>query len=260
MIDVARRTHVNRIARIAAVLVVSLGGIAACHYEKPLTDAQLTRLLRSERAAPADAEAPLDFAAVDCLRAWSGDGELARTPAPIATSEAAKASCKQRIDGWIQDAVRNPDHLVFDDISTPAVVKRVVALQSQHRPSAAAPMAGDRPPAAMMQHAAPTPPPSPAAMAALNHPVDLDTATSGIDELAGLCQQAKDAKASKTASPLANYATTCDDRIQRLRDRAAELASNGGNSREVEMLNDNIRRLLVAGRRLAAANKADAAH
>jgi hypothetical protein len=244
---------VNRITRIAAAAAVALGGLAACHHEKPLTDAQLTRLLHSEHAAAADANAPLDFAAVNCLRAWSGDAELAKTLAPISTSEAAKSSCKVRIEGWIQDALRNPDHIAFADVSAPDVVRRVVALQEQHRPTAMAPMAGDLPPAAMTKRAAPPSTLSPAAMSALNHPVNLDTANAGIKELDGLCQQAKDAKAGNTGSPLANYASMCGDRIQRLRDRATELAAGGGNSREVEMLNDNIRRMLVAGRRLAAA-------
>jgi len=65
------------LSRIAVVALGAAGlGLAACHGSGVPSDAQLTQLLHSERATPNDPKAPLDAAAVNCLRAWSGDVEL----------------------------------------------------------------------------------------------------------------------------------------------------------------------------------------
>ncbi|HET7923523.1 MAG TPA: hypothetical protein VFL30_01430, partial [Rhodanobacteraceae bacterium] len=128
----------NTIARLGAVAVTALAGtLAACHHAKTPTDAELTNLLRSPAAQPNDPAARIDPGAVDCLRAWSGDAELAKPLSPAAASDAAKKACRQRLDGWIADATRNPDKLAFEDVSKPPAVKRAMALLAEHNPIAA---------------------------------------------------------------------------------------------------------------------------
>ena len=89
-------------------------------------------------------------------------------------------------------------------------------------------------------------------------PVDVSSASAGLNELDGLCKQAKDAASSGSSLPIARYAPMCDRRIELLRERVTDLQTNGGTSREAEMVNDNVRRMLVFGRQLATA-KAPAA-
>jgi hypothetical protein len=243
---------VNTIARIGVIGVAALavGTLAACHHAKTATDAQLTKLLRSERAQPNDPRAPIDPGAVGCLRAWSGDADLAKPLPPAAVSDATKAACRKKLDDWIADATRNPDKFAFDDVSAPATVRQAIALLEQHRATAALPMPGDRPPAAMMGQNPVAPPP----VVLPKGPVDVSAATAGVSELDGLCKQAKDAAAAGSTAPIVRYAPMCDRRIAQLRDRISELSANGGTSREAEMLNDNVRRMLVFGRQLAATN------
>ncbi len=104
--------NMHRIA-VAALAAASFAGLAACHGARTPSDAELTQLLHSERAPPNDPQAPLDAAAVDCLRAWSGDVELNAALPPSASGEAIKTSCRQRLDGWIADATRNPDKITL---------------------------------------------------------------------------------------------------------------------------------------------------
>jgi len=239
---------VNTIVLIGALAATALaaGTLAACHHARAPTDAQLTNLLRIQNAEPNDPRAPIDPAAVDCLRAWSGDAELAK-PLSAAWNDAAKKNCRQRIDGWIADAARNPDKLAFDDVSAPPTVRQAIALLQQHRAVATLPAKSDAPPAMMMRRDAAPPP------ALAKGPVDVTSATAGLNELDGLCKQAKDAAAAGSHAPIARYAWMCDRRIAQLRERVNQLATNGGTSREAEMVNDNVHRMLVFGRQLAAA-------
>lgn len=240
----------NTIVRTGALAVAALaaGTLAACHHAKAPSDAQLTSLLRVERAQPNDPAAPIDPAAVDCLRAWSGDADLAKPLPAAAMADAFKKGCRQRIDGWIGDATRNPGKLAFDDVSAPASVRQAIALLQQHRATAALPARSDQPPAMMMRQNPTAPVPT-----LPKGPVDVSSATAGLHELDGLCKQAKDAAAAGSNAPIARYAPMCEGRIAQLRERVNQLATNGGTSREAEMVNDNVHRMLVFGRQLATA-------
>jgi hypothetical protein len=245
---------VNTIARTGALAVAALAAaaLAACHHAKAPTDAQLTSLLRTQSSLPTDPRAPIDPAAVECLRAWSGDADLAK-PLSGMWNDAVKQNCKKRIDGWIADATRNPDELSFADLSAPPTVRQAAALMQQHRGVAALPSTTDQPPAMMMRQ-------NPAAPAPTlpKGPVDVTAATAGLGELDGLCKQAKDAAATGGTTPIARYATMCERRIAQLRERVNQLATNGGTSREAEMVNDNVHRMVMFGRQLASASAAPA--
>ena len=239
----------NTIARIGVLTVTALaaGTLAACHHATAPTDAQLTRLLRIQSAQPTDPRAPIDPAAVDCLRAWSGDADLSK-PLSASWNDAVKTNCRKRIDGWIADAARNPDRLAFEDVSAPPSVRQAIALMQQHRGVMAVPASTDQPPPMMMRQ-------NPAAPAPTlpKGPVDVSGATAGLNELDGLCKQAKDAAAQGANTPIARYATMCDRRIAQLRERVNQLATNGGTSREAEMVSDNVHRMVMFGRQLATA-------
>lgn len=244
-----------KLSRIAVAAIGAAGlGLAACHGSGTPSDAQLTQLLHSERATPSDPKAPLDAAAVNCLRAWSGDVELSASLPPSASGEAIKQACKTRLSSWFADASRNPDKLAFEDVSKPPAVKRAMALLAEHSPLAAMapkmPAANDRPPAAMMPNAGMQPPP------AAEGPVDMTEAVTAVDELDGLCQKAKQQAASGDAGqPLARYASYCDKRIEQMRTRIAMLQQRG-NPQQARMMTENAKRTLEVGRKLAAGGQA----
>ena len=246
------------LSRIAVVALGAAGlGLAACHGTSTPTDAQLTQLLRSERATPSDPKAPLDAAAVNCLRAWSGEAELSASLPPSASGEAIKQSCKTRVDGWIADAGRNPDKLAFDAVSKPPAVKRAMALLAEHSPLAAmaakVPGTNEPPPAAMMPGTM-----QPAAPVA-SGPVDMSEAITAVDELDGLCQKAKQQAASgDPGQPLARYASYCDKRIEQMRTRIAMLQQHG-NPQQAKMMTENAKRTLEVGRKLALGGQAQPA-
>jgi hypothetical protein len=241
---------VNTIARLGAVAALAAGTLAACHHAKAPTDAELTNLLRSPASQPNDPAARIDPGAVDCLRAWSGDADLARPLPPAAAGDPAKKACRQRLDTWIADGTRNPDKLAFGDVSAPPAVRQAIALLQQHRATGVLPARTDQPPATMMRQA----PGAPTAPALPKGPVDVGSAMAGLTELDGLCKQAKDAAAAGSSAPLGRYAPMCDRRIAQMRERASQLQANGGTTREAEMLNDNVHRMLVFGRQLSTAH------
>lgn len=246
-------------SRIAIVALGAAGlGLSACHGSGTPSDTQLTQLLHSERATPSDPKAPLDMAAVNCLRAWSGDVELTASLPPSASGDAVKQACKTRVDGWIADAGRNPDKLAFEDVSKPPAVKRAMALLAEHQPLNAMapklPSANEPPPSAMMPGA--NAPNAPAA----SGPVDLTEAIAAVDELDGLCQKAKQAAATAdNTQPLARYASYCDKRIEQMRQRISMLQQRG-NPQQAKMMTDNVKRTLEVGRKLAQGGPAPAAN
>jgi len=238
--------------RIAAVALVaaSLGAMTACNRTHTLSDIQLTQLLHTERSSATDPNAPLDPQAVDCLRAWSGDIELSGALSPAATSEAGKTACRQRVDGWIADATRNPDKVKFEEASAPASVRRAVKLLADHRlavaPRTTLPSATDKPPAALVN---PQPPTS-------TGPVDFTAAVAAVNELDSLCQKAKKAAASgDTTQPISRYASFCDKRIEQLRTRMSMIQQNG-NAKQAQMLSDNVQRTLEMAHQIDSQTKA----
>jgi hypothetical protein len=246
------------LSRIAVVALGAAGlGLAACHGSGTPTDPQLTQLLHSDRATPGDPKAPLDLAAVNCLRAWSGDVELTASLPPSASGEAVKQACKTRVDSWIADAGRNPDKLAFETVSKPPAVKRAMALLAEHSPTAAMapklPSSNELPPAAMMPNAGQPAAPAPTG------PVDMTEAVAAVDELDGLCQKAKQQAASgDPGQPLARYASYCDKRIEQMRQRIAMLQQRG-NPQQAKMMTENAKRTLEVGRKLAQGGQAQPA-
>jgi hypothetical protein len=237
--------------RMGSVVLAAacIAGLAGCDRAREVSDVQLTQLLRSERASAQDPRAPLDPAAVDCLRAWSDDAELAKTLQPASSGDAAKQACKPKIDAWIADASRNPDKFRFQDVSAPPTVRRAVDLLAEHRSAAVQlPSATDKPPAALMPQRAPPAVPT--------GPIDLSAATAAVDELDGLCQKAKEAAASgDTSQPIARYASYCENRISQMRTRISMVAQHG-DAKQAQVVTDNAQRVLEVGRQLAAQAKA----
>lgn len=237
--------NMDRIA-LAALAAACVAGMTACSGSHTLSDVQLTRLLHVERVAASDPNAPLDAPAVACLRAWSGDVELSGGLPPAATTEDAKKACRQRIDGWIADATRNPDKLAFEDAASPPSVRRAVALLAERRQAIAPrlPAPTDRPPPALVSN-------TPAAPANTG-PVDLTAAVNAVNDLDGLCQKAKQANASgNTTQPIARYASYCDKRIEQLRTRISMIQQNG-NAQQAQTMTQNVQRTLDVARQIEA--------
>ena len=114
----------------------ALGVIACSHLREP-DDAQLATLLQGDHANAADANAPLDSRAIECLRAWSGDADLLKGMAMRYAGEDGRKSCRTTLDGRVADAGRNPDRFTFAEISAPKVVRRAIELQQARRLAAA---------------------------------------------------------------------------------------------------------------------------
>ncbi|HKE47137.1 MAG TPA: hypothetical protein VKB52_03665 [Rhodanobacteraceae bacterium] len=223
-------------------VVALAAALGACGGSKALSDVQLTSLLRMERAPANDPKAPLDSLAIDCLRAWSGDVELNSSLPPSVTGDANKKFCRQRIDGWLADATRNPDKVTFEQASTTASIRRAQALMLEHRGNAVPrmPMAGDQPPKELV-----APPDT-------KGPVDMTQALKGLAELESLCGKAKEAAASgSTTEALMRFSTFCDKRNQQLRQRIAGIQQRG-DARQAQMMDDNIARSLEVARGMLA--------
>jgi len=140
-----------------SLLLMTACVLAACSARVP-TDAELATLLRRENAPATDPKAPLDAAAVQCLRSWSGDASLTADLPPTALAAATKGRCRSTIDGWIADSRRNPAKLDFAQVSTPAAVNRAMALLAERSPEA---VQAPATPAAPVAKAAPQPRPEP---------------------------------------------------------------------------------------------------
>lgn len=206
------------------VAITCVLGATACSRLREPTDPQLGNLLRSERAAPADANAPLDGLAIECLRAWSGDADLLRNLPMRSAGEDGRKTCRAKLDGWIADAGRNPDKFTFADISAPGVVRRAMELQAARSAAAIANL--PRQPAAsptntVPQQSAPAPDPS----------VDLGAAGAALQEAETLCQQANQKAATPGAnSRLTRFAAYCTTSLGKLRGRMQQFARHGSST------------------------------
>jgi hypothetical protein len=239
----------GRIA-IVAVAATAVAGLSACHRAREFKDAQLTRLLRVDRALATDPQAPLDPGAIDCMRAWSGDADIAKGLPPAAVADAAKSMCRQKVDGWIADADRNPDKITFDELTRPPTVRQAEALLMQHRGVARMPGQNDRPPPTLMQ--VPGPPPNNENLP----PADVTTATAAVNELDTYCQKAKQAAASsETSQQVGRFASYCDKRIDQLRARISMLQQHG-TAQQVQALADNVQRTIAVAKQVEARENA----
>lgn len=130
-----------------SLLLMTACALAACSSRAP-NDAELATLLRRQNAPATDPKAPLDAGAVQCLRVWSGDSALTRDLPPAVLADTAKGRCRTTIDGWIADSKRNPGKFEFDEVSTPASVRRAMALLDERSPAAPATAQSQATPAA----------------------------------------------------------------------------------------------------------------
>jgi hypothetical protein len=235
----------NRILILSAACAL---GLSACATRAP-SDAQLIQLLRRDGAAATDANAPLDAAAVSCLRVWSDDAELAKDLPTGARGDDAKNKCRLRLDGWLADATRNPEKFAFKEVSAPPVVRRAVALLAAHAPAATSDP-GEPPAALTNALRAPEP--------VRGGPVDqFGSAGFDLKRAEDLCQQAQQlAAAQGPESSLRRFANYCGRSLRQLRASMKTFSNRGGNLEEMDRLGGEARKLAdVAEQALAEAQQ-----
>lgn len=130
----------------ALVLLGCTFGLASCSQLRVPDDAQLATLLQRPDSRVA-ARVGIDALAVGCLRAWSGDAELAKGLSVLVAGEDGRKRCRARLDEWLADAKRNPAEFTFEEVSSPEVTRRAMALLEARR--VAVPKPGDDIPAAL---------------------------------------------------------------------------------------------------------------
>lgn len=234
----------NRFLLLAIACVL---GAAACTRLREPTDVQLGALLRSERASPTDANALLDANAVECLRAWSGDAELAKNLPVRTTSDDGKAACKGKLDGWLVDAARNPDKFRFEEVSAPKVARRAMELQIARQAAALANSGSQQIPAALTKRNV-----VPPTFRTTDPSIDLGSAGPLIKEAETLCQQANQAAASQGANPrLVSFAKYCSGSLRTMRASMEGFAKNG-NKKGLDSLAESATGMANAARNVLA--------
>lgn len=221
--------------------------LAACSHLREPTDAQLTQLLRNERAAADDPKAPLDRTALDCLRAWSGDRELMAGLSPALVDEAGRKNCRLRVDGFIADSTRNTAQLTFEDVSATATVKRAVALARDHAPAPVATTTTPRnaPPVAT----APIQPPA-------APKVDLGAYGADLEDAEAQCRKVQEAAAAPGASTrLTGFASFCGQSLTRLRATMETIMASGGNEQKLKTVNESAKNIANHARMTLGAAK-----
>jgi len=210
------------------VLVAGIAGLSACTHLRSPTDEQLVTLLHNDRPRPN--LPPIDIIASRCLRAWSNDaGLVAGLPANFAAEGTARANCRKRIDGWLADGERNPSKFSFDDISAPAVVRRVVAIAEATTPAAAAnPQADHAAPPPMLQRRL-----GPPTNVNPNGPhTDLGTTQALVKEADDSCKLAQQkASAADASLALQRFAKYCNSYIE----RAHATLADGANANQLQL-------------------------
>jgi len=200
-------------------LAAGIAGLSACTHLRSPTDEQLVTLLHTDHARPSLPQ--IDNVATNCLRAWSNDAELIRgLPAGFAAEGTAKANCRNRIDGWLADGERNPSDYSFDDISAPAVVRRIVALAKPASPAAAIDQRADHamPPPMMRPKLGP-----PANVNANGPHTDIGTTQALLKEADDSCKLAQQkATAADASVALQRFAKYCAPYIQRAQTTLAD--------------------------------------
>jgi len=221
------------VKRFAFAVVAGALGLAACSHREP-TDVQLGTLLRIERAEPSDPSPPFDTALMTCLRAWSGDvGLLTGLPIGVASDDGKKA-CRVKVDARVADPAHNPDKFTFEEISTPNVVKRAMALAAARRIAAINSASTRPPPGAFGKPAqAPVPPHPPAEQPPVGPPVELGVAGVTLSESEKACQQLQQMATTSTDPAVKNYGASCANSLKRTRD-AMEAAAARGDSAKIE--------------------------
>jgi len=228
----------NKIAFFA--LAAGIAGLSACTHLRSPTDDQLRTLLHDDRARPN--MPPIDLIASQCLRAWSKDAALiAGLPAGFAAEGTAKTNCRNRIDGWLADGQRNPSNFSFDDISAPAVVRRIVAIAEPATSTAQATQQASHTPPPMFR---PNQPP----VADTGPHTDIGTTQALLKEADDSCKLAQQ-KASAPGADLAlqRFAKYCGTSVERGR---ATLANANVSAQQIDATARAAKGLSVAAQRV----------
>lgn len=203
--------------------IACLLGATACSRLREPTDAQLGNLLRNERADPADPNALLDTKAVECLRAWSGDAELAKNLPVRMIGDEAKTACKGKLSEWLAEPARNPDKFGFADVSAPKVARRAMELQNARQAAALASSGSHQIPPALTNR--PVAPPN---FRTTDPSIDLGAAAPILQEAETLCQQVTQVAAGEGANPrLVSFAKYCGKTLKTMRMSMEGFAKNG---------------------------------
>lgn len=230
-------------------VLVPLGctlALAACSQPRVPDDAQLATLLQRPDAGASD-RSRIDAQAVGCLRAWSGDAELARGLSVLVAGEDGRKRCRARLDEWLADSERNPAQFTFDDVSTAEVARRAMDLLAT--PTPATPKPGTNEVPAALRKPGPVAKPRPA-----DPNVDLGAAGVELAEAETLClQAAQAASASGANTSLQRFAQYCGRSLQRLRASMETAARAGRKPEQLESYAVTARNLANTARDLMAA-------
>jgi hypothetical protein len=162
-----------------------------------------------------------------------GDDKLIAGLPVSLIAQAPKASCKVRIEDWIHDAQRNPQHFTFEEISTPPVVQRVVALSEA---SLAAISANDKIPAGLQKPPVVSLPP----MAPSTSPVDLGPAGRNLTQAEGLCNQIQKKAADAPANaPIKRFSDSCGPSLKRIRATMEQAARTNPSQERLQAIADD---------------------
>ena len=188
----------------------------------------------------------IDALAVGCLRAWSGDAELAKGLSVLIAGEDGRKRCRTRLEEWLADGTRNPAKFDFEEISSPEVARRAMDLLAT-RISAVPKPGSDEIPAALRK-------PGPVAMPRPADPnVDLGAAGAELAEAEALCLQAAQAGGAPGAnSALHRFSQFCGRSLQRLRASMETAAKAGRKPEQLESYAVTARNLANTARDLLA--------
>jgi hypothetical protein len=228
-----------------------LGGalaMAGCAKQRVPEDFQLSALLQREDAK-ASGNPAIDAQAVGCLRAWSGDAELAKGLSVLVAGEDGRKRCHDRLQGWLADSSRNPAKFTFEEISTPEVARRAKALLDAQGGDVRPPGNGRVPGALRKPVAVAKPRPA-------DPSVDLGAPGAELAEAETLCTQAAEkaqADGAGARSALQRFANYCGGRLQKLRATMEEAAKAGRKPEALEPYASSARGLATTARELLAA-------
>jgi hypothetical protein len=205
----------------------------------------VTLLKRAD--ATASGNDAVDAQAVGCLRAWSGDAELAKGLSVLVAGEDGRKRCRERLDGWLADATRNPAKFTFEEVSTPDVARRAMTLLGAG--GVAAPRPGSSEIPAALRKPVPIAKPRPA-----DPSVDLGAVGAELAEAEALCQQAAQAASAPDASSkVRRFAPYCSQSLSRLRASMEAVSKKGGTPAQLEGYASNARNLARTAREILAA-------
>lgn len=221
-------------------------GFAGCSAPRVPEDWQLTALLQRD-----DANAPgkqaIDGQAVGCLRAWSGDAELAKGLSVLVAGEDGRKRCRERLEAWIADETRNPAKFTFEEVSAPDSARRAMNLLESDRSAVQRPGSGEIP--AALRTPAPIAKPR-----AADPGVDLGASGAELAEAEALCQQAAQAASAPDANAaLRRFAPYCSKSLSRLRGSMEALAKKGGTPAQLEGYASTARNLANTAREILSA-------